>query len=204
MGDRRAIRALFAAKALLAALLLLGALWPHGNFEGKGMAYRLPAFLAPGLAVTWHWWRRRSDGRRYPVALDAALTLPFLFDTLGNAFGLFDSVQHFDSVLHTVNWAVLCAGVTLTFARAPIGVGADRRYHLLAGAGFGAIAIVLWEAMEYGVMEAGVGGLQLTYRDTIGDLLLSTAGGALGAWWAVRRLGAEERIVARRGQGIGS
>jgi hypothetical protein len=182
---------LFVAKALLAALLLLGALWPHGNFEGKGMAYRLPAFLLPGLAVTWHWWRRRADGRAYPVALDAALTLPFLFDTLGNAFGLFDGVQHFDSVLHTVNWAVLCGGVTLTFARAPIGAGADPRYHLLAGAGFGAIAIVLWEAMEYAVMEAGVGGLQLTYRDMIGDLLLSTAGGAVGAWWAVRRLGAD-------------
>ncbi len=39
-------------------------------------------------------------------------------------------------------------------------------------------------------MEAGVGGLHLTYRDTVSDLLVSGTGGALGAWWAARRLAA--------------
>jgi len=34
----------------------------------------------------------------------------------------------------------------------------------------------------------GVGGLHLTYADAIKDLLVSTSGGAVGAWWAVRRL----------------
>ncbi len=185
--SRRAVALLVAAKALLAALLLVGALWPHGNFEGKGMAYRLPAFLAPGLVVTWSWWRRRREGRPYPVALDAALTVPFLLDTLGNAAGFFDSVDHFDSVLHFVNWVILCGGVTLALGRS-IGRDASRAYHVLAGAGFGAITIVLWEAMEYGVMEAGVGGLNLTYVDTVSDLLISGTGGAVGAWWAARRL----------------
>lgn len=184
---RRAVVLLVAAKVLLAALLLVGALWPHGNFEGKGMAYRLPAFLAPGLVVTWSWWRRRHEQRAYPLALDVALTVPFLLDTLGNAAGFFDSVDHFDSVLHFVNWVILCAGVTLALGRS-IGRGASRGYHLLAGAGFGAITIVLWEAMEYGVMEAGVGGLNLTYVDTVSDLLISGTGGAVGAWWAARRL----------------
>lgn len=181
----RPVRLLVAAKVLLAALLLTGALYPHGPFEGKGMAYRLPAFLAPGLIVSWRWWRHRG-ARPYPVALDAALTLPFLFDTMGNALGLFDSVTHFDSVLHALNWAVLCGGVTLAMAHAA-GADATPPYRVLAGAGFGAIAIVLWEAMEYAVMEAGVAGLHLTYRDTISDLLVSMAGGAVGAWWAVRR-----------------
>ena len=187
MRSRRCIAWLVAAKTLLAVLLLTGALWPHGPFEGKGMLYRLPAFLLPGLVVSYHWWRHRDDGRAYPVALDVALTVPFLLDTLGNALGLFDSLDHFDSVMHTLNWAVLCAGVTLTWARGRFGRGAQFGYHIIVGAGFGAIASVLWEAMEYAIMQAGVVGLNLTYGNTITDLLFSTAGGASGAWWAARR-----------------
>lgn len=178
-----------AARAALAVLLLVGSVYPHGPFEGKGMIYRLPAFLAPGLIV-WIRHRRRvcTEGPLpYPVALDLGLTVPFLSDTVGNALGLFDSVDHFDSVMHTVNWAILCAGITVALGRAASGRTASRKLLATAGAGIGAIAIIAWEAMEYGVMEAGVAGLNLTYADTLGDLALSTAGGALGAWWAARR-----------------
>lgn len=56
----------------------------------------------------------------------------------------------------------------------------------MAGAGFGAIAIIFWEVAEYSVMRSGVGGLDLTYADTLSDLVISTAGGALGALVAVR------------------
>jgi hypothetical protein len=56
----------------------------------------------------------------------------------------------------------------------------------LAGSGVGAMAIVGWEIAEYRVMRAGVGDLHLTYADTLGDLALSTLGGALGALLAVR------------------
>lgn len=185
-----ALRWLVVAKVLLAALLIVGALYPHGNFEGKGMVYRLPAFLAPGTVVAWRWWRRRrrlDDAPAYPIALDAALTLPFLSDTLGNAFGLFDRIDGFDSVMHVVNWVMLCGGITLTWARGRFGAGAGRGLLLMAGTGFGAVCSVCWEAMEYGIMRAGVGGLQLTYANTITDLLMSTAGGAGGAWWALHR-----------------
>jgi hypothetical protein len=41
---------------------------------------------------------------------------------------------------------------------------------------------------EYAVMRAGVGGLSLTYGDTLGDLVLSTTGGAIGAWAALHWL----------------
>ncbi len=42
LADRR-------SEALLAGLLLTGALFPDvGGFAGKGMAFRLPIFLAPG------------------------------------------------------------------------------------------------------------------------------------------------------------
>ncbi|HAP77101.1 MAG TPA: hypothetical protein DCR14_13570 [Acidimicrobiaceae bacterium] len=186
MPSERAGRWLIAAQVLLLGLLIVGAVWPHGPFEGKGMAYRLPVFAAPGWIVWWRWRHRRADHPPYPVALGTALTVPFLLDTLGNALGLFDNVSHFDDALHFVNWAVLCAGVTLTFARGRIGAGATSGYHLLAGSGFGAIAIIGWEALEYAIMRSGVGGLDLTYADTVADLLLSTAGGVVGAAWAAR------------------
>ena len=35
--------------------------------------------------------------------------------------------------------------------------------------------------MEWIIQEMGTTGLQLTYDDTVGDLVLSTAGGMLGA-----------------------
>ena len=124
----------------------------------------------------------------YPIALDAALTLPFLSDTLGNTFGLFDNVRHFDSVMHTVNWAILMGGLVLHMATMPFAKGSSRLMLVWLGGGLGAVFIVLWEIMEYGVMKSGVGGLDLTYADTLGDLFLSTAGGFAGAWWAVRHL----------------
>lgn len=174
---------LLAAKGLLAALLVTGALFPDlGGFAGKGMAYRLPIFLAPALVVPVRWLVRRGP---YPAALDAALTLPFLFDTAANAVGLYDHVAITDDVLHVINWTVLVGGVTATWAAA-----ADRAVPrwlvAMAGTGFGAVAIIGWEVAEYGVMRAGVGGLSLTYADTVGDLVLSTAGGAVGAVLAVR------------------
>jgi hypothetical protein len=177
-------RWLLAAKALLAALLLTGALLPSvGGFEGKGMAFRLPLFLAPACIVPLMWWRRRG---RYPAALDAAFTLPFLFDTLGNAVGAYDTIDATDDVLHFVNWVVLVGGITWHLAQRHTGHD-TRRLLWLAGAGLGAALIIGWEVAEYGVMELGVGGLNLTYGDTLADLVLSTAGGALGAWYAVRR-----------------
>ena len=187
----RLVRLLIASKVLLAGLLIAGSVYPHGSFEGKGMVYRLPVFLAPGAIVSWRWFRHRDDGRPYPVALDAALTLPFLSDTLGNALGLFDRLEHFDSVMHLLNWIILCAGITLAWGRGRFGAGAGSGLLLMAGAGFGAVASVGWEAIEYGIMRVGVVGLHLTYADTIKDLLLSTTGGALGAWWAVRRISRE-------------
>ncbi len=168
----------------LAALLLVGALWPQtGGFAGKGMAFRLPLFLLPALVVPARWLRRRGP---YPVALDAALTLPFLIDTTANALGLYDRYARTDDVLHAVNWFVLIAGLTMTF-REMAPVTTPRWLLCLAGSGLGAIAAVGWEAAEYSIMRAGVGGLSLTYGDTISDLLLSTTGGALGAWWALER-----------------
>lgn len=175
-----------ACKVALAALLACGALFPElGGFAGKGMAYRLPLFLAPALVVPIRWWRRRSA---YAVALDAALTLPFLFDTACNAVGLYDHFDHTDDALHFVNWFVLVGGIAITFAIRPALDGSSRWLVGLAATGIGAMAAIAWEVAEYGVMRAGVGGLSLTYADTLADLVLGTAGGAVGAWLALGRL----------------
>ena len=45
-----------------------------------------------------------------------------------------------------------------------------------------------WEAVEWVIQEMGTTGLQLTYDDTIGDLVLSTSGGVLGAVLTARAL----------------
>jgi hypothetical protein len=182
--SRRQRRVLIASKALLALLLLVGALFPNvGGFAGKGMAYRLPLFMLPALAVPL-WWRR-DRGRPYPFALDLALTVPFLLDTAANAFGVYDHWTHTDDVLHVVNWVVLLWGVTTHFvAMTP---SSPRWLLWTAGFGLGAVVSVAWEVAEYAVMRAGVGGLTLTYADTLSDLVLSTLGGGLGAWLAIRR-----------------
>lgn len=197
----RAPRVVSGMRLALAALLLIGALYPHGPFEGKGMAYRLPVFLAPGLIVWFRHHRRlRTSGPApYPTALDLGLTVPFLSDTIGNTLGLFDSVQHFDSVMHTVNWAILCAGITVALGRTSSGRSTSAALLATSGAGIGAITIIAWEGMEYGVMKAGVAGLNLTYADTLGDLALSTAGGAAGAWWAAKRCSNESVTGATSG-----
>ncbi|CAN5801217.1 hypothetical protein BH20ACT4_BH20ACT4_04350 [soil metagenome] len=177
-------RWLLVAKGLLAGLLVLGALLPQvGGFDGKGMAYRLPIFLAPALVVPVRWLRNRDT---YPVALDAALTLPFLLDTAANGAGLYDRFTRTDDVLHFANWLLLIGGVTAALAVNVVETKTPRWLVGTAGAGIGAATTIGWEVAEYGVMRAGVGGLSLTYADTLTDLVLSTAGGAVGAFAAVR------------------
>ena len=173
------------AKLALASLLVTGALFPTvGGFAGKGMAFRLPLFLLPALVIPAIRLLRRGGTSPYPVALDAGLTLPFLLDTAGNAFGLYDTVDVTDDVLHFVNWALLFGGVTTALPR-----GAVPKWIVwAAGSGLSVIGIIGWEVAEYAVMQSGVAGLHLTYGDTLGDLVLSTLGGCAGALAAVRWL----------------
>ena len=148
----------------------------------------IPGGEIPDDVPIHHAIRRRADpGRSYPWALDAGLTIPFLLDTLGNAVGLYDSVDVTDDVLHAVNWWFLMAGITTSIGWSACrrAAGTPRWLVWLAGTGVGALAIIGWEIAEYGVMKAGVGNLSLTYGDTLFDLALSSCGGALGAWVVV-------------------
>jgi hypothetical protein len=172
--------ALLVAKLALLVMLLLGTFVPDvGGFAGKGMGFRLPVFLAPALIIPVRWW----FGRRWHTGLDVAFTVPFMLDIAGNAFGFYDRFDITDDVLHTLNWVVLIWGITTALRRPD---NSARVLVWIAGTGIGALAIIGWEIAEYAVMQAGTVGLNLTYADTLGDLALSSSGGALGALIAVR------------------
>ena len=150
------------------------------------MGFRAPLFLAPAVLIpVLARWRNWDP---YPHTADALVSLPFLIDTLGNLFGFYDRYAVTDDVLHMLNWVPLVGSFHAFRFRNVF----DRRDALLLGYGFGALAIVWWEIMEWAVSEdgfGGAGGLALTYGDTIGDLLLSSTGGLIGSILGVRFLG---------------
>ena len=184
--DRIERRLMWATKGALAACLLAGLLFPGiPGVEGKGwpersVGYPLSALVVP---IVWYLVRRRASGHspgraaRYPYLADALLVTPFVLDLLGNLVNLYDTLDSFDDILHFLNWTFLVGALVLFLAPARLA-----RWNLvLLGCGFGALAIVAWEGVEWIVQEMGTAGLQLTYDDTVGDLVLSTSGGVLGA-----------------------
>ena len=181
LPDRATLSATLGAKVLLVGLMVIGAVAPHvGGFAGKGIGYRLPVYMIPALVVPLCW----LCGKSWNTALDIGLTVPFLLDTLGNLFGLFDRWNSFDNVLHFVNWLVLAWGVTMALNGRSTRRN-DSGLVWVAGTGIGALAAIGWEIAEYRIMRAGVGNLHLTYADTLVDLAAGSVGGALGAWLAV-------------------
>lgn len=151
------------------------------QFAGKGMAFRAPFYLLPLIVVPLVW---RKLGRHpvYPYLVDALVVAPFLVDTLGNALNFYNNYNSTDDVLHFLNWVLLMGGVALALMR----TGMSKLNAWSLSWGFGGLAIIWWEFAEFLVQEAGTAGLMgLTYKDTIGDLLLSSTGGAVGAAIAV-------------------
>ena len=164
--------------AMIAALVLclvVGLVVPMDHLDGKGwparaLTYPLSALVVP---MVWHLRGRRTP---FPHLANGLLVTPFALDLAGNLFGLFDNVKHFDDVLHFVNWGFLVAGIVVLLPPRL------EPWNLVAlGGGFGAVAIVLWEFVEYLVQDSGTTGLNLTYEDTISDLMLSMGGGFIGA-----------------------
>jgi hypothetical protein len=180
--ERVASRIAWGVRIALVLALAFSVAFPNlPQFEGKGMAFRAPFFLLPMAAVPLGW---RLRGRRapYPHLADALIVSPFLVDTLGNALNFYNSFDSTDDVLHFLNWVLLVAGISLLLLRTSM----PRLAVCALGYGIGGLAIIWWEAAEWLVQELGTAGLELTYGDTIGDLILSSTGGALGALLAVR------------------
>ena len=168
---------MWVVKSALAATLLTGLLFPDiPGVVGKGWPERCVGYPLSALVVPAIWALRGRRGR-YPYLADALLVTPFVLDLSGNLVNLYDTFEQFDDILHFVNWTFLVAALVLFVASQ----GLARWNLVLLGSGFGAMAIIAWEAVEWIVQEMGTTGLQLTYDDTVGDLVLSTSGGVLGA-----------------------
>lgn len=173
------LRVGWAMKGILLVALVVAVTVPPEQLEGKGMAYRAPLFLAASLLVPLAWRKRFSP---YPATADALVVSPFLFDTVANFAGWYDSFGHADDVFHFVNWILITAAfLAWRFRRTDSPTNAR-----LLATGFGALTIVVWEIAEWIAGELGAGeALGLTYDDTISDLALSTTGGLVGALVAV-------------------
>ena len=181
MPEERDQWVLWGVRSALVLALAFSVAFPGlPQFEGKGMAFRAPFYLLPMAAVPLGW---RIRGRRppYPHLGDALIVAPFLVDTLGNAFNFYNTFSSTDDVLHVVNWVLLVGGIAVLLQRTSL----NRLSVWTMAYGIGGLAIIWWEAAEWLVQELGTAGLDLTYGDTIGDLILSSTGGAIGAGLAV-------------------
>ena len=174
----------FAAKVLLVALLVYGMTYVHlDRFAGKAMGARAALYPISIIVVPIGWLLR---GRRppYPHFADLFVALPFIVDLAGNALDLYNTIVWFDDIAHAITFMLLVLGVGALFLRL------DLEPWITAGLsiGFGAVAHILWEIIEFVAMWIGSPGLQLTYGDTIGDLALSLCGtviaGLITGWRA--------------------
>jgi hypothetical protein len=145
------------------------------HFAGKAMRFRAVVYPAFTLLIPAIWF---AAGRPlpYPAWADIALGVPFLLDAASNVFGLF-AIRRFDIIPHTVGW--FCLSVAFGLAIAPLAGERWIAFGLVLG--FGAVIDILWEAGEFAMMRSGASGLDLTYENTIQDLLVSLAGAAVAA-----------------------
>ncbi|MGI9605012.1 MAG: hypothetical protein ACR2P0_02615 [Acidimicrobiales bacterium] len=184
--ERWVANANYAVKAALLLSFVVAIVFEPSTVDGKAMGFRAPLFLAPAVLVPV--MARARDWEPYPHTADALLSAPFLIDTFGNLFGFYDEYPVTDDVLHAVNW-ILLVGAYHAFRFRNVHHRDDATF---LGYGFGALAIVWWEIMEWAVSEdgfGGAGGLSLTYEDTVMDLFLSSTGGLVGSVVAVGLLG---------------
>ncbi len=168
----------YAMKLGIVVSFLIAIFIPISHLEGKAMGFRAPLFVGAAAVVPLIEHFRKNKRDPYPHIADGLLVAPFLVDTLGNLLGAYNNFPVTDDVLHCLNWILLVSAFqAFRFRRTNSTLDS-----VLIGAGFGALAIVAWEIMEWAVDETGAGGgLGLTYGDTIGDLALSTVGGVMGA-----------------------
>ena len=161
-------------------LLAFGAFSGLQQFDGKAFGARLATYPLSLVVVpaAWWIWARRSP---FPYAVDILLGLPFLIDVLGNAFDLYDTVDHWDDANHFVNWAILCSAFAQFLLRLPL-----PRWVLFGlTVGFGGVTAVLWEFGEYYAFIRHSDELRTAYTDTLGDLCLGLSGSVLAAVIAV-------------------
>jgi hypothetical protein len=175
LGDLAWAGAITGVKAAIIALAADAAINSHQpRFEGKAMKVRALGYVG-ALFVVPAFWRLRGRKERYPRELDLLVALPLLADAGGNAVGIYQRA-HVDDAIHFANGALL-AGVVGTLAtprtRTAWEAGAF-------AASLGVATAAAWEIFEWTALKLGARGMDLSYDDTMADLIETSAGALLG------------------------
>ena len=108
--------------------------------------------------------------------MDITLALPLVLDAGANAFDVYRRMENIDLAIHAVNTALVVAG--LGAALAPV---MPNRWSTAALAtSLGIAGEALWEVAEFAALKTGEDGLELTYDNTMLDIISSSIGAALG------------------------
>lgn len=186
--------ALVGMKASIAAVAI-DATIRHDSprYRGKAMRTRAIGYVGASCIVPLAWCLLPDRGR-YPRGLDLAVSIPLLLDATGNAAGVYQRA-HVDDLVHLANGAIV-AGV----AGALVAPRVDERWQAaLAGAAIGITAQTLWEIMEYVAYRFGARGMDLSYKDTMDDMIESTLGALLGGLFSLTRMARSRSARERTG-----
>lgn len=152
------------------------------RLQGKAIQTRAIGYTAALFVVPLAWLLLPGRRGPYPSGLDLAVTLPLLADAGGNAFGIYERAR-VDDVVHVANAAIL-AGVSGSL----IAPNVDERWQAaLAGGGIAIAGETLWETLEYLALRLGQRGMDLTYEDTMDDIIATWIGAVAGAVFIMTR-----------------
>ena len=194
-GDRALDVVTFGAKAATLGFAI-DAWLNHTSprLRGKAIRTRALGYSAALLLVPLAWRFLPGPRDPYPRSLDLAVTMPLLADAAGNAFGIYERVR-IDDAVHTANAAIL-AGVSGSL----IAPHVDERWQAaLAGGAISIAGETLWETMEYVAWRMGQDGMDLTYEDTMDDIIGTWVGALAGAAYILTRAPRRKSTRERRG-----
>jgi hypothetical protein len=162
------------------------------RFRGKAMKARALGY-AGALLVVPVVWRLRGRKEPYPRELDLVVALPILADAGGNAIGMYQNA-HVDDAIHFANGALL-AGVVGSLAQPRTRTAWEAAAFAAA---LGTAAGAVWEIFEWIAMKLGARGMDLSYDDTMEDLIETSGGALLGALVTLLRNPAPLRRIPGR------
>ena len=162
------------------------------RFQGKAMKVRALGY-AGGLLVVPITWRLLGRKQRYPRELDALVALPLLADAGGNAIGIYQR-KHVDDAVHFANGALL-AGIVGSLAQPRTRTAWEAS---AVAASVGVATAAGWEMFEWIALKLGARGMDLSYDDTMEDLVETSAGALLGGLVTLLRHPARLRRIPGR------
>jgi hypothetical protein len=185
--------AITAVKASIVALAVDAFVNSHKpRFQGKAMKVRALGYTGALLVVPTV-WRALGRKERYPRELDLLVALPILADAGGNAVGMYQNA-HVDDAIHFANGALL-SGVLGTLAQPRTRTAWEAATFATS---VGVAAAAGWEIFEWVAMKLGAKGMDLSYDDTMADLVETSAGAVLGGLVTLLRHPARLRRVPGR------